>query len=328
MKTNGIVFRSANEPALEELDVPVMRRDEVLVRTRYSGVSIGTEQSIFSGARTHNGTFPVVTGYMTTGVIEAVGDDVKDLSPGDEVATGGARLDGPINSVWGAHMARRVVGSQTVYRLPSGVSMSEAAMWVMPAVGLNAMDMVDPPAGATVLIQGQGLIGQFFGQFARHRGCRVITIEPDERRAALSRRYVTEHVLDPRSGDLVEAVERLTDGAGADYVVEATGAARLMRQASSLLREHGRFVFLGWYPGEITLEYHHFHANSVVAYFPMGSGGAPVARRVLEALGEGVLKMGENITDIVPYQQACDGFRRIVDGDRSILGMVIDWSEA
>lgn len=328
MKSRAVVFRQANQPTLEEVDVPELQAKEVLVRTHYSGVSIGTEQSIFSGQRTHNGSFPVVTGYMTSGVVETVGADVQGITPGDRVVTGGARLDGQVRSVWGAHMSLRVVQAANVHLLPPKLRMADAAMWVMPRVGLNAVNMLNPKAQDTIVIQGQGLIGQFFGQFARHRGCRLIAIEPDPRRAELTRQYVTPDVINPSANDLTKAIEKLTDGKGPDVVVEATGIKNLIGQATALLRPHSCMVFLGWYPQSIELDYAHFHNNSATALFPMGSGGPEVVHETLQSLGSGAIQVGDNLTDIVPWEQACDGFGRIIAGDRSIVAMAIDWSGA
>ena len=85
-------------------------------------------------------------------------------------------------------------------------------------------------------------------------------------------------------------------------------------------------VFLGWYPDEITLRYHDFHANEVRAYFPMGGGDARVQDAVLQALANNKIILGSNITHVVPWRQACDGYRKIIQRDPSILGMVIDWT--
>lgn len=331
-RTPAVVFRAANRPTIEEVAVPSLRDDDVLVRTRFSGISIGTEQSIFSGKRTHNGTFPLVSGYMASGIVEAVGRDVTHVAVGDAVVTEGARLEGKVNSVWGAHMAVRVAPGWGVFKLPEkmaerDVAMREAAMWILPRVGLHGVNVASLAPGSTVVVQGQGLIGQFFGQFAKGRGCRVITIEPNARRAELSRRYVTDDVLDPMTDDLAGRIADLTDGVGADVVVEATGSKQLIGQASALLRERAHFVFLGWYPDHISLDYHHFH-NNIVAHFPMGAGDDDTARHTLSAIGEGRITVGDNISDIVPWREACEGFGRIIAGDRSVMGMVIDWRDA
>jgi bacteriochlorophyllide a dehydrogenase len=324
VSAKAIVFREANIPLLEEVRLPDPTADQVVVRINYSGVSIGTESSIFSGKRTHNGTFPLVGGYMASGTVEAIGAEVTSYKPGDKVISPGSAIDGEITSIWGGHMSHHVIAANAILPVPDGVAMREAAMFILPAVGLNAVTMSGITEHDTVLIQGQGLIGQFFGQFARARGATVITVEPDASRANLSKQYVTPHALTP-TDDVSAAIDEITNGKGATIVVEATGNKSLIKLATCHLRPHGKMVFLGWYPEEIAIDYHHFHANSVTAYFPMGAGDADTFRAVLDSLARGTLIMGDNLTDELPLDKVFEGYKRIVNGDRSIMGMVVNW---
>ena len=328
MKTKAIVFRKANSPTLEELELPPLRADEILLKTSYSGVSIGTGSSIFSGVRTHNGTFPLVGGYMATGVVEKVGADVIDFAPGDRVAGGGVRLEDEVNSVWGGHSSRQLIKASMAVKVPEKTEMSEGAMFVMPSVGLNAIRMAEVNEQDTVLISGQGLIGQFFGQFAKNRGAKVIAIEPNEFRRALSKQYVTPYALDPFGDDVAAAVAEITDGRGPSVVVEATASAALIDNATRFLREDGKMVFLSWYPGKISIDFSYLHNNAVRAFFPTGAGNAETWRATLACLGDGAIVFGKNMTDLLPYEKACDGYRRIIDGDKSIMGTAFDWRDA
>lgn len=328
MKTKAIVFRQANVPTLEEIAIPAVGAGDVRVRIAYSGVSIGTESSIFSGERTHNGTFPLVGGYMASGTVEEAGADVSACGVGDRVILSGPRFDCEVNSVWGGHSSMQVVRAGSCTKVPDGVDMRFAAMFVMPGVGLNAINMAGVKMTDTVLIQGQGLIGQLCGQWCRNRGARVITIEPDATRRELSRQYVTEQVIDPVNEDVAARLNELTAGAGPTVVVEATASAQLIGSATQYLRRENKMVFLSWYPDDITLTFAHFHNYQITAFFPTGNGGPPATRAALEAFRNGSIRMEDNITDVVGHEDACAGYRRIIDGDRSIMGMVVDWSGA
>lgn len=328
MQAKAIVFRVANEPLLEEISIPNPSADELVVKIHYSGVSIGTESSIFSGARTSNGTFPLVGGYMASGVVEQIGSAVTTFNVGDKVAVGGTRLDGDINSIWGGHTSVQVVQAAGTVKIPEGTAMTDASMHILPRVGLNAVSMAGITEQDTVLITGQGLIGQFFGQFARARGAKVITVEPDKLRAELSRKYVTEYVLDPNKDDIGAEIDKITHGAGPTVVVEATASSKLIHNSTQFLREYGKMVFLSWYPGSIEIDFAHFHNNTITTYFPMGAGNNATTRAVLTGMKHGTVIIGDNLTDIYPFTEACDGYRRLATGDRSVMGMVIDWRNA
>ncbi len=326
MKSPAIVFHQPDTPRLEDVSIPPLAPDEVRVRTRCSGVSIGTERSIFSGDRIDNGTFPFVGGYMASGVIEAVGDACERWRVGQRVVTHTSRLDGPVQAIWGGHAGVQTTHESLVAAMPDGLSFEEASMFVLPCVSFNAVRVAQITEHDTVLIQGPGLIGQMFGQAARNRGARVAMIEPNAERAALARRYVTDDVLGPHDAD-VDTVKSLWDGQGPSVVVEATGVAKLIDNASRHLVTGGRFVFLAWYPGSIAFHYHAFHSKGATALFPTGSGGPPVFRAVLEALGRGALVVGDNVTHRVAARDAVAAYESLIAGDASVMGMVIDWSE-
>jgi 2-desacetyl-2-hydroxyethyl bacteriochlorophyllide A dehydrogenase len=328
MKAHAIVFRAANTPSLEEIDIPALKEDEILVKIHYSGVSIGTESSIFSGARTHNGTFPLVGGYMASGEVVSVGAEVKTFVPGDMVAALGARMDGEVNSIWGGHSSMQVVSQDTALKLPAGARPEEAALFILPSVGLNAVTMAGVTENDTVLIQGQGLIGQFFGQWCVNRGAKVIAIEPAPDRAALSRKYVSENVLSPSDPELEKKIAELTGGKGPSVVTEATASAKLIPNATKFLSMDGKMVFLSWYPGNISLDFAHFHNQQVTACFPMGAGDVNTWRAVLQCLASGALKIGDNLSDLLDYTEACAGYERLIAGDRSVMGMVFDWRKS
>lgn len=326
MKAEAIVFREPNIPRLEEIELPELNDDEIRIKTAFSGVSIGTESSIFSGKRTHNGTFPFVGGYMVSGIVENLGSQVANFKIGDRVVAMGNRLAHGVKSIWGGHCSWQTANAAKAVVVPADVDMREAAMFVLPNVGLNAVGMLNITEHDIVLIQGQGLIGQIFGQWVRNRGAKVITIEPNPNRAALSKEYVTNHVLNPVTDDLKDAIENITMGMGPTIVVEATGSKKLICEATKFLKRGGKMMFLSWYPGNIEIDFLHFHSNQVTAFFPNGAGDVETTRATLNSIAAGSIKIGDNITDVISSEKACEGYHRIISGDDSIMGMVIDWS--
>jgi len=326
MKTSAIIFREAFKPTLEQIEIPEPGPADALVRVAYSGVSPGTEVSIITGRRTHNGTFPLVSGYMASGTVERVGRDVKNVKPGDRVGGFGTRIEGDITPIWGGHAAHHVCDASVLTILPEACDEVPAAMWILPCVGLNAVSLAGITEKDTVVISGQGLIGQFFSQWAVARGARVIAIEPDPRRAALSRQYVGCDVIDPLACDVIAEVEKLTGGKWPTVVVEATANAKLIGQTTSLIRRmRARMVFLSWYPGKIEIDWSHMHAYEPTVLCPSGAGDGETARAVLDGFARGVIRLGDNLTNNVPFADAPAAMKRVAEEDRSILGMVIDW---
>ena len=325
MKTKAVVFRKANTPELEEFDIPSLNPDEILVEIDYSGISIGTERSIITGERTSNGTFPLVPGYMASGTVLEVGNKVSKYKVGDKVCGLGNRIEGEINSVWGAQASLQVLAEANCHKIPEGVAMKQAAIFVLPGVGLNAASMAEISEQDTVLISGQGLIGNFFGQWCRARGAKVITIEPDSVRADISRQYVTEHVLNPFDDNLEKQIAEISGGK-VNVVVEATANKNLISNASRFLNMSmdSKMVFLSWYEGDITLPYADFHNNQVKAYFPTGGGNEITQRAVLEGFASGCLKADAMIKTVSPTE-ALGVYKKVCAGDNSLLAITINW---
>jgi 2-desacetyl-2-hydroxyethyl bacteriochlorophyllide A dehydrogenase len=325
MKTKAVVFRKANSPELEEFDVPSLKPDELLVEIDYSGISIGTERSIITGERTHNGTFPLVSGYMAAGTVLETGSDVCKYKAGDKVCGSGNRIGTGINSVWGAQSSMQVLTEAGCHKIPEGVSMQQAAIFILPGVGLNAASMVGITEQDTVLISGQGLIGNFFGQWCRASGAKVIAVEPDPVRADISRQYVSEYVLNPFADNFDKQIDEISGGK-MNVVAEATANKNLISNASRFLdmSMDSKMVFLSWYEGDITLKYANFHNNQVTAYFPMGAGDAMTLRAVLDGFASGCLK-ADAMIKIVSPSESLDIYRKICAGDNSLLAVTINW---
>ena len=86
----------------------------------------------------------------------------------------------------------------------------------------QAVEYASVPDGGTVAILGLGPIGEMSARIAQHRGYRVIAIEPNADRRARAAAHGAE-VFDPSEGDIIEAVQAVTDGRGPDSVIDAVG---------------------------------------------------------------------------------------------------------
>jgi 3-hydroxyethyl bacteriochlorophyllide a dehydrogenase len=325
MQSQAIIFHEANRPSLESVTLPEAGPSDVVIEIHYSGISAGTETSVITGARTHNGTFPLVSGYMAAGEVLSVGKEVRDIAPGDRVVSWGSRL-ASVNAVWGAHVAHHICDSSSVTRVPDEVPLSQAAAWVPPRVGLHAVEVAGISEEDTVLVSGQGVIGYFFALWARLRGAKVIALEPDANRGEIARRQGSITVIDPTAPSLDESVFTAGGGRWPTVVVEATGNKALIPQTLRFIKNTGtRAVFLSWYPGDITLDFGRLHNQEVTAFFPTGAGSNETGLSVLDALANKKLDMEEPLLEIFPLAQAEELFARVARNDRSLMSAVIDW---
>ncbi|MGA0560265.1 bi-domain-containing oxidoreductase [Larkinella sp. VNQ87] len=263
-----ILHLKTGNTLLEDVPAPQVRRGQVLIQTRRTLVSLGTERmlvefsrgSLISKARQQpdrvkqvlekirtDGLIPTLEtvfnkldqplplGYCNVGKVIAVGEGVTDLAVGDRVASNG-------------HHAEVVcVPRNLVARVPDGVSDDEAVFTVIGSIGLQGIRLLNPTLGETVVVVGLGLIGLLTADLLRLNGCRVIGLDVDEKKLELARsRGII--ALNPAGGtDPVKAVLSLTQNVGADGVVITASAKgdELISQAAQMSRKRGRIVLVG-----------------------------------------------------------------------------------
>ena len=255
MEATALICNEQQQFSLETVVLPDLAADQIQIRTQYSGVSIGTEFALIRN-KISWGPYPLCTGYMGSGLVEAVGDEVTGFAVGDAVYY--RRNDamsfpdgGAISAVTGAHCSHAILKPDTSHgadHVAPGAGMDVAAMFVMPAVGLNGVDMANPRMGQTVAVHGVGLIGLGVVAALVHRGCRVIAIDVNPRQLALARELGADEIINSQTEDLTERFAELAPG-GADVVFEATGIPACIDVAVPLAKTLGRLSQVSIFPG-------------------------------------------------------------------------------
>jgi 2-desacetyl-2-hydroxyethyl bacteriochlorophyllide A dehydrogenase len=322
--------------AIRNITVPEPAPDQILIRTHFSGVSIGTEFALVRN-KLNWGPYPLCTGYMGTGIIEQAGSAVIGLAAGDAVyfrANAAMHLDDGqrVSCVAGVHSSHAVIRPDTshgAYALPPGVPMDVGSMFVMPAVGLNGVDMANPRMGDTVVVHGAGLIGLGVIAACAHRGCTVIAIDISDRQLALARELGADHTSNSAREPMHDTVKALAPD-GADVVFEATGLPQCVDDAIALCRTHGKFVWQGNYgAAPISMHFLPPHGRRLQMFFPCDDGLQPCRRAVLKNIASGALRWDKTITHRVSHLDAPALFTQInTQREHGVLGAVVSWEAA
>src|SRR3954451_1249200 len=183
-----------------------------------------------------------VLGLECSGVVAAVGRDVEEWAPGDEVC---ALLAG------GGYAEKVLVPSGQVMPVPAGVDVVSAG--ALPEVACTVWSNLFMIAGLqreeTLLVHGgAGGIGTFAIQLAHALGARVIATAGSPEKLELCRSLGADVAVSYREEDFVEEVRTATDGAGADVILDNMGAKYLPRNVEALALE-GRLVVIGMQGG-------------------------------------------------------------------------------
>jgi threonine dehydrogenase-like Zn-dependent dehydrogenase len=207
----------------------------------------------------------VVLGHEFVGRVAAVGEGVTSPALGDRVVSGAGIscghcrwcLSGRTNlcaeyrtlglQVDGG-LADYVTSPASICRLVPDTCDDDAAAMTQPlAVALHALSRVAQQPGEDVAVIGAGGIGSFIvaGAVSRAGDGRVVAIDLDEDRLATARALGADQTADARDRALEELLLELSDGAGFDVVVEATGAPDAPAAAIAGTRRGGRVLFVG-----------------------------------------------------------------------------------
>lgn len=295
---------------------PVIDEDSVIIKTAYSGVSIGTEMWIAEGRRSDYGEPPFVNGYQASGRIVEVG------------ANGRGRFEvGDLVTVFcsGAHSEYVKAGLWSVHKLSAEQSLKACAMFVQPCVAANAWNMAGVNTGSTVYVAGQGLIGQCAAMIARLRGAYVIASDISADRLARSSAYCADWSIDASREKALDAIQaRFPDGV--DIAAESTGFEALLDDAMSAVRAKGTFVFLGWYPDRASFYFNTPHNKQLNAVFPCFIGDRPVREGVIRLIESGSLNMLPLISHEVDWRDSAELYNTLFTKRRNDYnGIVFRW---
>ncbi len=321
---NAIVLRGPGGPEAlryEQVERPVPRRGEVLVRVKAASVN-HLDIWIRSGLAAYGTKYPHVPGCDFSGEVFEVAPDVKDLKPGDRViADPGIRclkcdycLEGNNNicrrmgiigaSCWGGYAEFARVSADNLVPLSPHVSFEEGAAF--PLTFLTAWHMLSNraalKAGETVLIIAAGSgIGVAAVQMAKLMGARVIATAGGQAKTSRLFGLGADHVIDHKKEDIRQRVMDITSGQGTDVVFEHVGPATFASSMASL-KKGGRLVTCGATTGpEVTFDLRGLFSRQIDI---RGSflGTRRELLTVCELVGQGKLK--PVIDEIFPLKEA------------------------
>lgn len=219
--------------ALTEQPLPKVGPGEVLVRVRSAAVN-PVDWKLMSGAldALMESRFPIIPGWDVAGVVEAVGIDVPEYAPGDEVI-GYVRKDLVQGGTYADYVSAPV---RTLARKPTSLDWNQAAG--LPLAGLTAhqvLSRLGVGPGVTVLVHGgAGGVGQAGIQLARHAGARVVATASVRNHGLLG-----ELGAEPLAyGDGL--VERLREVAPAGFDVVADFVGGVLDVTTAVLADGGR----------------------------------------------------------------------------------------
>ena len=151
---------------------------------------------------------PMVLGYSSSGVVEAVGPGLTGFKVGDRVACAGGGF--------AVHAELAIVPQNLLAKVPDNVDFEQAAFTTLGAIAMHGFRLASPQIGESVAIIGMGLLGLLAANIARAAGCKVIGIDTDRKRIELAESLGFQSAI---RTDAETACSSFTSGNGADVVL-------------------------------------------------------------------------------------------------------------
>jgi len=315
-RTHAIVFSEAGKLGTYEASLREAGPDEVVVDTKFSSISAGTERLLFSGRLPGFPMlrFPLVPGYEAVGVVARAGAGVTGVKVGDEVFVGGSMCYTDVAGVFGGNAARTIKNAAQVVPL-HGIPLAHAPLLALAATSLHGVRRLGNVAGRAVCVLGMGAIGQFAARFLVRAGARVICA--DVSAARLADVPPGCEPLDLSGVSLDEALH------GIDAVVEATGHSEEIARAARVLAPGGTIVLLSYYD-ELRTPYVDLFVKeiSLLVAREWAHDDLLAAR---DALASGAIDVGRMADHVVPIAEYERAYRTAFE-DPSVPKVILQWA--
>lgn len=305
---------------LEEVPMPEINARQVRVAADTTLISRGSE--LFRRYIMEEAVPPSIMGYSLTGVVEAVGAEVSSYRVGDRVMVVAPHAQYVV--------AKPNATDGRIVRLSDAVNFEAGTFLPLATSAVAWSDSSGVKEGDTVVVLGQGLVGSLMMQVLRgYNPERIITVDALPLRCELSTQLGADVSINADETDPVEAVRRLTDGKGADLVIDCVGGyagVKSFEQAQDMTRQFGTIQLIALYQqAPLPLHSSKMMSKRLVAGILTTEPRAQIAARALQKIGDGEICASEMMTHRFHYTEAKAAFDLLWNSPGDALGVLIKW---
>jgi 2-desacetyl-2-hydroxyethyl bacteriochlorophyllide A dehydrogenase len=328
-----VVFVRPGEVVIENREKPSPKTGELLIKTRCTLISTGTELTILSGdfpsdsAWARYGKFPFVPGYNNVGEVIDVGPDIDQNWIGQRIAT------------YGSHALYVTTNIQSARLICQDILDEHAVFFTIAEIVMNGIRRANVQWGEAVVVYGLGLLGQLTVRFCRLCGARpVLAVDVAESRLQQLPSDVAIVPVNARRDNVVSLVEKVTKRRMADVVFEVTGDPELILEEFKVLRQQGRLIVLSSPRGKTWFDFHDLCNSPSFTIIGAHNLSHPQnetldnpwtnqrhAELFFDLVADGELVIDPLISHREPYTEACRLYQMLLE-DRSLaMGVILEW---
>ncbi|MGE5296561.1 MAG: zinc-dependent alcohol dehydrogenase [Solirubrobacterales bacterium] len=323
---------------------PVVGDDDVLVRVKACGIC-GSDVAGHTG-KTGRRLPPLIMGHEAAGVVERVGRNVSGFAAGDRICFDSTvycnQCPACKQGLFNRCVKRQVLGVSVpefkrngafaeflavphwiCAKLPDNMSFVQAALLEPASIGVHAAGRATISTSDTVVVLGAGTIGLFILQAARLRGAKaVVACDLNDFRLDLARQVGATLSLNSGKVDLKQEILRITNGRGADVVLEAIGFGETFREAVSLARTGGHVVAVGNLQKEVEFNLQELVSRELTFTGSYASSGE--FRTCIGLIASGQINVAPLVSEVLPLKEGPAAFKRLLDAKENLLKIVLE----
>ena len=314
MKMKALVQYAPMDNRLEEVEVPQIDDDEILIKTIACGICAGDVKAYHGGIRIWGTSeadryieAPVIGGHEFIGTVVEKGKNVKKAELGDVISVeqiapcGHCRFckEGTYwmceeSAVYG--FKQKIQGgfaeyvkihkNSIIHKIPASLTMDQAVLIEPIACGMHAVELGKIQHDDIVVISGMGAIGASMVNMAKL--ClpkMVIGLDVKDFRLEHGKDFGADYVINPAKENLAERINEITEGHGVDVYIEASGSPKSVEQGLTVLCNHGRYVQMGVFASTVNVDW-----NVIGDGKELSIQGSHLSARTFHSVIEGMAK--------------------------------------
>ena len=355
-KMNAVMCYGPLDYRYEQVLVPQINEDEILIKVEACGVCAGDTKSYHGAAMFWGGGVlprwndpPCVAGHEFIGTVAAIGENAQkkyglelgDRAISEQIVPCGKCRFCKSGEYWMCqihyiHGHQKVVAdggmaqymkygvNDVVHKVPKSIPAEHAAMLEPLSCSAHTIERSHIGLNDVVVVAGMGPIGLCKLQYAKLKSPKLlIAIDVKPKRLELAKRLGADMVLNPMECDTVAEVRKITDGYGCDIYIHCSGHPSGVIAGLDMLRKHGTFVEFSVFGAETTVDWSIIGDRKELTIYGAHISGLDGYEIAIRTLANGSIK----VNDIVTHKFALKDWKQAFDmayaGDESIKVVLV-----
>lgn len=339
----ALVLENVRDLHMRDVAQPEPGPHDVLIKVKACGIC-GSDVHGYDGS-TGRRIPPLIMGHEASGVIEAVGDDVRSFKPGNRVTFDSTVscgqcefcLRGEVNLCDsrqvlgvscgdyrrnGAFAEYVLVPDHIVYALPDSFPYEKAALIEAVSVAVHAAKITEIQPGSSAVVIGAGMIGLLAVQAFRVFGCsKVIAVDLEEIKLEAARQLGADRTFLGTDPDLIDKLKAATGGQGPDIAVEVVGAQKPILAAIHSVRRGGTVTLIGNLASNVEIPLQIVVTRQLRLLGSCASAGE--YPECIELMVSGAINVDPLISALAPLEEGASWFNRLYEREPGLMKVIL-----